>query len=110
MFRLVALFTTTLLAGCAHLQPEPAASKAKAASTFTVSFSIERERLDAETLASLEKVSSLLGARGQVKATHLFSTPRKAASLSYGEAFKGTRGIQVAASPTAPAPVLVTER
>jgi hypothetical protein len=107
VLRLAALSSILLVTGCAHVKAE--AQKPKAPSTFTVSFSIDRDRLDAETLASLEKVASLLGSKGQVKSTHLFSGPRKAAGVSYGEGFKGTRGFQVAESTPAAAPVLVTE-
>lgn len=109
MLRLVALFTTLFVAGCSHLTPPPAVAKPKGPATFTVSFSIDRDRLDEETLESLEKVAAVLGSRGQVKSTHLFTVARKAPGLSYGEGFKGTRGA-VAQSTTESAPLFVSHR
>lgn len=109
MLRRLALFTVLFVSGCSALSRETRAPAN--ASTLTVSFTIDRDRLDGETVASLEKVASLLGARGQVKSTHVFTVAQRAPG-SYADGFKGTRRTAITSEriTTAPGRLLADER
>lgn len=101
MLRRLALFAVLFVSGCSALSRETRSPVR--ASTLTVSFSIDRDRLDDETVASLEKVASLLGTRGQVKSTHVFTVASRT-SGSYADGFKGTRRAAVVAERVTTAP------